>query len=84
MTQMHKAVARDLLRKAGWSGPKITMALRILAYDGARSASGVSAVIAAFADRSEDLGEAAVWRSAAKELSADPNLAEALFTLRGM
>lgn len=81
---MHKAVARDLLRKAGWGEPKITMALRILAYDGARNARGVAPVIAAFAERSDDPGEAGVWKATADQLAADPKLAEALFTLRKM
>jgi hypothetical protein len=80
---MHKAVARDALKKAGWGEPQIRMALRILAYDGARDARGVAPVIAAFAERSDDVTEAAVWRKAAEQLGADPRLAEALFTLRG-
>ncbi|TNF37235.1 MAG: hypothetical protein EP329_03745 [Deltaproteobacteria bacterium] len=81
---MHKAVARDLLRKAGWSEPQLVMALRIMAYDGARSATDTPEVIAAFAERSEDAGEKAAWRALAAKLSQDPQQAEALWALRRM
>ena len=80
---MNKAVARDLLRKAGWSEPQLVMALRIMAYDGARSAAGTAAVIAAFAERCEDSGEATAWRAIVAKLQADPQQADALWALRG-
>ncbi|MCA9515913.1 MAG: hypothetical protein KC635_13300 [Myxococcales bacterium] len=80
---MHKAVARDLLKKAGWTEPQITMALRIIAYDGARSAAQIAPVVLAFADRSEDAGEAAVYRALAQRLTDDPREADALWALRG-
>ena len=80
---MHKAVARDLLRKAGWTEPKIRMALRIIAYDGARNAAQVSAVLSAFAERSDEPSEAEAWRRAAAHLDREPALATALYALRG-
>lgn len=81
---MHKAVARDVLRRAGWTEPQLVMALRIMAYDGARSAAGTADVIAAFAERSEDASEAAAWRGVVAKLRADPQQAEALWALRRM
>lgn len=81
---MHKAVARDLLRKAGWSEAQITMCLRIMAYDGARSAAGVASVVRAFADRHEDPTEATTFGALAARVEADPAQAEALWALRGI
>lgn len=80
---MHKAVARELLRKAGWTAPQLTMALRIIAYDGARTAAQVAPVVRAFADRCEDAAEAAAWRVLAARLADEPQQAEALWALRG-
>lgn|GEM_PF-2259345 len=81
---MHKAVARDLLRKAGWSEPQLVMALRIMAYDGARSPATTTEVIAAFAERCEDAAEGEAWRGIAAKIAEDPRQAEALWALRSM
>lgn len=81
---MHKAVARDRLRKAGWTEPQITMCLRIMAYDGARSHAGVAPVVRAFAERHEDPAEAATFEALAARLEDDPGQAEALWALRGL
>ncbi len=79
---MHQAVARDILRKGGWSQAEITMALRILAYDGARSALTTVTVIAAFAERADDASEQRAWRAIAARLEANPQQSEALWSLR--
>lgn len=79
---MHQAVARDILRKGGWSAAEITMALRIMAYDGARSARQTPEVLAAFAARSRDAGERAAWEAVVARIRAAPEQAEALWTLR--
>lgn len=81
---MHKAVARDHLRKAGWGEPQIRMALRIIAYDGARSPQQVPTVLKTFAERSDEPSEATLWQRAATQLTATPELAEALFALSKM
>jgi len=81
---MHKAVARDLLRRAGWTEAQLTMALRIMAYDGARRADQVADALAAFGGRSEDASEEAAWAALAERVRADPQQADALVALRKM
>lgn len=80
---MHKAVARDILRKAKWSEQQIRMGLRVLTFGGARSPSTVAATVRAYAEAREDEGERDAWRSVAEALEADPRQAEALWAMRG-
>ena len=79
---MHKAVARELLRKSGWTEPQITMALRIIAHDGARAVTQVASVLQGFAERCEEPPEGVAWRALAARVAADPREAEALWALR--
>jgi hypothetical protein len=81
---MHKAVARDILRKAKWSEAQIRMSLRVLTFAGARSPQTVAAAVRGYAEGREDGGERASWLSVAEALEANPQQAEALWSLRGL
>ncbi len=69
--------------KASWSDAEIRMALRIMAYDGARNPETTRRVIDAFAERCDDPGEQAAWQAIVARLDADPRQSEALWALRG-
>lgn len=81
MAPMHKAVARHMLARAGWTEPEIGMATRVLRHNASRRSPRVLEVIRAFASAIDEPGERASWDTLVGRLEADPAQRDALVAL---
>ncbi len=78
---MNKAMARHVLKQAGWRDAEIAMAGRVLRHDATRRSPQVLEVLRGYMAEQTEGGERAAWERLTGWIEADPRQGEALAAL---